>query len=110
MTDQNSMLLETWSDLPLRRYRPRSLLRHAEHLIATVTRPRSSSRSASRTNGWRNCWWFRFLETADESFAYSGDEPPPQGRWSVSGAELQADLLRKIYEGNARRVIPTLRE
>jgi predicted TIM-barrel fold metal-dependent hydrolase len=53
--------------------------------------------------------WFRFLETADEGFPYSGNEPPPQGRWSISGADLPAELLRKVYGGNARRIIPALR-
>ena len=49
---------------------------------------------------------FRFLETADEHFPYAPDEPvPPQGRWSISGAELPAELLPVLYAGNARRVL-----
>ena len=51
---------------------------------------------------------FRFLETGDEHFAYSGDDPPPQGRWAVSGLELPDDVLRKVYAENALRLIPSL--
>ncbi len=51
---------------------------------------------------------FRFLETADEHFAYSPDYPPPQGRWSVSGLDLPDDVLTKLYASNARRLIPGL--
>jgi predicted TIM-barrel fold metal-dependent hydrolase len=51
---------------------------------------------------------FRFLETADEHFAYSLDEPPPQGRWRISGLELPDDVLGMVYGGNARRLIPGL--
>ncbi len=53
--------------------------------------------------------WFRFLETADESFPYSADEPPTQGRWTISGAQLPAEILADVYAGNARRLIPALR-
>ncbi len=49
---------------------------------------------------------FRFLETADEHFAYSpGDPVPPQGRWAISGADLPAHLLPALYAGNACRVL-----
>jgi predicted TIM-barrel fold metal-dependent hydrolase len=51
---------------------------------------------------------FRFLETADEHFAYSLDEPPTQGRWRISGLELPGDVLGLVYGGNARRLIPGL--
>ena len=51
---------------------------------------------------------FRFLETGDEHFAYSLDEPPPQGRWRISGLELPDDVLKLVYAGNARRLIPGL--
>jgi len=50
--------------------------------------------------------YFRFLETADESFAYSpDDEIPPQGRWAISGADLTPALLPGLYADNARRVL-----
>lgn len=51
---------------------------------------------------------FRFLETADESFAYSIEDPPPQGRWAISGLDLTEDVLRAVYCDNARRLIPGL--
>jgi predicted TIM-barrel fold metal-dependent hydrolase len=51
---------------------------------------------------------FRFLETQDEHFPYSGEEVPPQGRWAISGLELRGAVLEAVYEGNARRVFPAL--
>jgi predicted TIM-barrel fold metal-dependent hydrolase len=55
-------------------------------------------------------WWaayYRFLETADESFAYDADEdePPSQGRWRISGLDLGDDILRRVYHDNAARLI-----
>jgi predicted TIM-barrel fold metal-dependent hydrolase len=51
--------------------------------------------------------YFRFLETADEHFAYSPDpeNPWPQGRWRISALDLPADTLRAIYRDNARRIL-----
>jgi predicted TIM-barrel fold metal-dependent hydrolase len=51
---------------------------------------------------------FRCLETEDEYFAYGTDEPPAQGRWSISGLGLSDDLLRGVYGENARQLIPGL--
>ena len=51
---------------------------------------------------------FRFLETADESFPYSPDEVPPQGRWAISGLNLPDDVLRQVYGENALRLVPGL--
>jgi len=55
-------------------------------------------------------WWavyYRFLETADESFAYDvdDDEPPTQGRWRIHGLDLPDDVLRRVYHDNAARLI-----
>jgi predicted TIM-barrel fold metal-dependent hydrolase len=55
-------------------------------------------------------WWavyYRFLETADESFAYDADEDavPTQGRWRVHGLHLPDDVLRAVYHDNAARLI-----
>ncbi|MEO8094737.1 MAG: amidohydrolase family protein [Pseudolysinimonas sp.] len=48
----------------------------------------------------------RFLETLDEAFMYTPDEPvPPQGRWTVSGLGLAPDLLGAVYRDNAARVL-----
>jgi predicted TIM-barrel fold metal-dependent hydrolase len=48
---------------------------------------------------------FRFLETADEHFPYDPEDPPPQGRWAISGLDLPDDVLRAVYGENARRLI-----
>jgi predicted TIM-barrel fold metal-dependent hydrolase len=48
---------------------------------------------------------YRFLETLDESFDYSTDAIPPQGRWQICGLGLPDDVLRKVYSDNARRLI-----
>lgn len=48
----------------------------------------------------------RFLETADESFSYDpGADVPSQGRWTVSGLDLEPELLPALYRDNARRVL-----
>ncbi len=51
---------------------------------------------------------FRFLETEDEHFAYSLDEPPPQGRWRISGLGLPDDVLRPGLRRERQRLIPGL--
>jgi predicted TIM-barrel fold metal-dependent hydrolase len=48
---------------------------------------------------------YRFLETDDEYFNYSTEEPPPQGRWRIYGQHLPDEALRKIYHENARRLL-----
>lgn len=49
---------------------------------------------------------YRFLESADEAFEYAPDNPiPPQGRWTVSGLDLDPSLLPAIYRGNAERFL-----
>lgn len=48
----------------------------------------------------------RFLETADEAFAYDpAGGVPSQGRWSVSGLDLDPALLPALYRDNARRFL-----
>jgi hypothetical protein len=51
--------------------------------------------------------YYRFLETADESFPYDADPnaAPTQGRWRIHGLDLPDDLLRRIYRDNALRLI-----
>ncbi len=49
--------------------------------------------------------YFRFLETEDEYFGYSAGEPPPAGRWRISGLGLAPNQLAKVYAGNARRIL-----
>lgn len=49
---------------------------------------------------------YRFLESEDEWFDYDPFEPiPPQGRWAISAAALDDELLRSVYYDNARRVL-----
>jgi predicted TIM-barrel fold metal-dependent hydrolase len=45
---------------------------------------------------------FRWLETADEYFDYSGY--PGQGRWKIYGMQLPDDVLEKVYHLNAERL------
>jgi len=49
----------------------------------------------------------RFFETSDEAFPYDADpeEPPSQGRWTISGLSLGHDTLAGLYSGNARRLL-----
>ncbi|WP_431895464.1 amidohydrolase family protein [Nonomuraea sp. bgisy101] len=51
---------------------------------------------------------FRFMETADEAFAHSTEDPPLMGRWSISGLDLPDDVLGQVYAGNALRLVPRL--
>ncbi|SFI25163.1 Predicted metal-dependent hydrolase, TIM-barrel fold [Planctomicrobium piriforme] len=53
---------------------------------------------------------FRFLETWDEYFAYEDNPFPPQGLWNIYGLGLPDDVLRKVYNENASRLIPTVGE
>ncbi len=53
-------------------------------------------------------YYWRFLETRDQSFPYSEKQPPPQGFWAIYGIELPTEVLKKIYHGNALRIIPGL--
>jgi len=48
---------------------------------------------------------YRFLETDDEYFNYNTGEIPEQGRWYVHGLNLPDDVLKKVYSGNAKRVL-----
>jgi predicted TIM-barrel fold metal-dependent hydrolase len=48
---------------------------------------------------------YRFLETLDESFDYSTDPIPEQGRWQIHGIGLPDEVLRKVYRDNALRVL-----
>lgn len=49
--------------------------------------------------------YFRFLETADEYFDYAPCDIPPQGRWRIYGLELPEDILIKVYNHNAVRLL-----
>ena len=49
--------------------------------------------------------YYRVLETRDEYFAYTLQEPPGAGRWQIYGLDLPDDVLEKVYRSNARRVL-----
>jgi predicted TIM-barrel fold metal-dependent hydrolase len=49
--------------------------------------------------------YFRWLETADEYFPYSGY--PGQGRWMIYGMELPDSILEKVYHKNAEKIFAT---
>ncbi len=49
--------------------------------------------------------FYRFLETDDEYFNYNTSEVPGQGRWYVHGLYLPDNVLKKIYRGNAMKVL-----
>jgi predicted TIM-barrel fold metal-dependent hydrolase len=46
--------------------------------------------------------YLRWLETADEYFAYWGC--PEQGRWEIYGMELPDSVLEKVYNKNAQKI------
>ena len=49
--------------------------------------------------------YYRFLETEDEYFDYAPAPVPPQGRWRIYGLGLSQQILRKVYNQNAERVL-----
>ena len=49
--------------------------------------------------------YYRFLETDDEYFNYNTTEIPAQGRWYVCGLYLPDEVLKKVYAGNAKKVL-----
>jgi predicted TIM-barrel fold metal-dependent hydrolase len=52
--------------------------------------------------------YFRFMETPDECFPYSPEDPPTSGRWRISALDLPAAILRQVYSDNAVRLIPAV--
>jgi predicted TIM-barrel fold metal-dependent hydrolase len=49
--------------------------------------------------------YYRFLETEDEYFDYAPSRVPPQGRWRIYGLGLPEQILGKVYNANAERVL-----
>ena len=49
--------------------------------------------------------YYRFLETEDEYFDYAPAPVPPQGRWRIYGLGLPDQVLRKVYNENATRLL-----
>ncbi len=48
---------------------------------------------------------YRFLESDDEYFNYDLNDPPSQGRWRIYGIYLPDDVLEKIYQKNAMKLL-----
>jgi predicted TIM-barrel fold metal-dependent hydrolase len=49
--------------------------------------------------------YYRFLETEDEYFDYAPAKIPPQGRWRIYGINLSDQILKKVYNENAARLL-----
>ncbi len=49
--------------------------------------------------------YYRFLETDDEYFNPNPGELPWQGRWFIYGLHLPDEVLQKVYQGNAARIL-----
>jgi len=49
--------------------------------------------------------YYRFLETEDEYFDYAPAPVPPQGRWKIYGIGLSDQILKKVYQDNAVRLL-----
>ena len=77
------------------------LIKYADRLLFGTDGPQPETRI--------RLYW-RFFETADESFPYSEKIPPPQGLWQIYGVELPDDVLRKLYYQNAAKLIPGVAE
>jgi len=48
---------------------------------------------------------YRFLETNDEYFNYNAGEIPQQGRWYAYGIALPKEVLKKVYQENALKLL-----
>jgi predicted TIM-barrel fold metal-dependent hydrolase len=54
--------------------------------------------------------YFEFLETENEYIEYPMQSVTKQGSWRVYGLGLPAEVLEKVYRGNALRLIPSVEE
>jgi predicted TIM-barrel fold metal-dependent hydrolase len=64
-----------------------------------------TDRYPGRPDQPRHRLYYRLLETEDEYFKYYDHPFPPTGEWRVYGLHLPDEALRKIYQGNADRVL-----
>lgn len=49
--------------------------------------------------------YYEFLETWNEYIDYDTAKIPPQGRWKIYGIGLEDEVLEKIYNGNAKKLL-----
>lgn len=49
--------------------------------------------------------YYEFLETWNEYFDYSSSKVPPQGRWKIYGIGLDDEVLEKVYNKNAVKLL-----
>ncbi|MCC6163040.1 MAG: amidohydrolase [Acidobacteria bacterium] len=64
-----------------------------------------TDRYPGRPDQPRHRLYYRLLETSDEYFKYYDHPFPTTGEWRVYGLHLPDDVLRKIYQSNADRVL-----
>jgi len=79
----------------------RFFLRYADRIMFGTDGPRERGRLFPH---------WRFLETKDEYFPYAENPFPPQGMWNIYGLGLPDDVLKKVYNENAVRIIPGAKE
>ena len=77
------------------------LIKFADRVLFGTDGPRAAERLELH---------WRFLETKDEYFPYAEYPFPPQGFWQIYGVGLPDEVLKKIYSGNAAKIIPGVRE
>lgn len=75
----------------------RFVVEHADRILFSTDGPWPEARI--------RLYW-RFLETYDEYFPYAENEFPPQGFWNIYGIGLPDAVLKKVYHGNALKLIP----
>ena len=76
-------------------------IKYADRILFGTDGPRDRLRLAPH---------WRLLETRDEYFPYAEEQYPPQGLWNIYGLDLPDEVLRKVYQGNAARLIPGVAE
>jgi predicted TIM-barrel fold metal-dependent hydrolase len=75
-------------------------LKYADRILFATDGPRVAERLG---------YHWRFLETFDEYLPYAEGAFPPQGFWRIYGVGLPDEVLEKVYNANAARMIPGVR-
>lgn len=77
------------------------IIQHADRVLFATDGPRVVERLS---------YHWRFLETSDEYFPYAESPFPPQGFWMIYGLNLPDEVLEKVYNQNAARLIPGVKQ